>query len=228
MQILIAKKKQMFDLAKELDSDGEQDPSLLHPLFARIPPLYADTPENPFPPPTAADPLDDPNPYTPIPLSKLFQIADELMTKWPWKGAVIRSMDFMGEGSVVRTYELEMANRVGDLDTALDWMDRDVVRPGADLPDEEEEQTVIPFRRRRRSRILPRNKLGATLALSVVILGIGVTTFGVRAEANRGEWTRWWGWVIRSWIRKSGNATMLMEGYARVVGYLGQMFQDLL
>ena len=226
MQILIAKKDQMFELAKELGSDGEQDPSLLHPLFARIPPLYSDTPENCFPPLT--DPLDDPNPYTPIPLSKLFQLADELMIKWPWDGAVIRGKDFMGGGSVVRTYELEMANRAGDLDTALEWMDRDVVKPRASIPDDEEEETVIPVRRRRRSRIQPRKKLGATLALGVVILGIGLTTYGSRSGAARGDWTKWWAWVIRKWIGKNEKAAMLMEGYARIVGYLRQTLRDLL
>jgi hypothetical protein len=108
--ILVAKKPQMLQLAKKLGSEAMDDPSLLHPLFARLPPLFPDTPSESTPVAkeinVSADAIkeDDANPYEPIPLSRIFELADELMTRFPWDSEDIRGREIMGTGSVVSSY----------------------------------------------------------------------------------------------------------------------------
>lgn len=47
--ILMSKRPQLLKLIEQ-HPEADQDPSLLHPLFARLPPLYPDTPDAPEPP----------------------------------------------------------------------------------------------------------------------------------------------------------------------------------
>ncbi|RXK39023.1 hypothetical protein M231_03753 [Tremella mesenterica] len=113
--ILVAKKPQLLRLVKSLGPEAQSDPSLLHPLFARLPPLYPDTPSHPTPSPTlhplptsSSTLMSDPdavNPYEPIPLSELFALADKLMLQYPWDGEDIRGREIMGVGSIVSTYD---------------------------------------------------------------------------------------------------------------------------
>lgn len=206
----------MFELAKKLGTEGEQDPSLLHPLFARLPPLYPDTPEQSTPTPTDIEPGDDPNPYEPIPLSVLFFLSDELMAKFPWDGEVVRGKEIMGEGSVVSSYALEMAARNGitwNLSDALNLIDRDVVKPGAGMADDDDEaEFKAPVRRRQvRPLNIPRNMFGTTMAVSIVMFGLGMAIYGVRAGGPRSDWTSFWAVVVRSWVEKTDKAVGLSE-----------------
>lgn len=239
-QILIAKKPQMMDLAQKLDPEAADDPSLLHPLFSRLPPLYPDTPDQPFP--ISLDPRistetdrDDPNPYEPIPLSDLFQLADKLMVEHPWDGPDIRGKDIMGEGSVVMSYDLEMAplaskeedRKRWTMSDALQLVDKEVVRPGVTMVDDDEEEGEAekPVKRMRKQRIrrrwlflLGRNKVGTTLAIVVVVLGIVMAIFGVKAGGVHASWARWWALVIG---RKVGGKGSLFG--SEVGGRLGEM-----
>ena len=227
----------MFELAEQLGSEGEQDPSLLHPLFARIPPLCSDAPGSPDRPPPmrqSIDNEDDSNPYDPIPLSRLFALTDDLMARFPWDGETVRGREIMGEGSVVSSYDVEVAARSKGYwcpQDALGLIDRDVVKPGAGTSDDDEEEVVTaPIRRRPKSRLrLPRNKLGTTVAFSIFVLGIGMAIFGVRVGGPRAEWTRWW-WlmVIRTWAGKGDKASVVKDGYVRVIAFLGRTIRDLL
>lgn len=133
----------MLDLAKDLGEEAREDPTLLHPLFARLPPLYADIPGTDHKPlslqsqqanpgqshaPATGRPRtgwkheNDPevNPYDPIPLSSVFLLADQLMLRHPWDGAEIRGREIMGPGSVLSTYERELhqCRGRGDVDVA--------------------------------------------------------------------------------------------------------------
>lgn len=227
-QILVAKKPQMLELAKKLGSEAEDDPSLLHPLFARLPPLYPDTPDLAHPPSGlgGTSDEDDPNAYRPIPLGQLFSLADDLMEKWPWDGEVIRSKEIMGEGSVVCTYELESRGSRWNLRGALDCIDQDVVKPGAGATDDEVEE--VPIRRRPAGRVrVPRNKLGTTVALGMLILGLSMAILGVGAGGPRSDWARWWVMVVRTWGGKSEKLGVT-EGYSRLIGYVGRTMRDLL
>lgn len=106
----------MLRLAKKLGPEYQDDPSLLHPLFARLPPLYPDTPDRLSPPQTTYhkqtewNGFDDNemNPYDPLPLSDLFSLTDSLMERYPWDGDWIRGKEIMGEASVVCSYDLEI------------------------------------------------------------------------------------------------------------------------
>lgn len=226
----------MYKIAKQLGSEAREDPSLLHPLLSRLPPLYPDTPDASNPPAKTADSTDnedDPNPYEPIPLSQLFFLADDLAARFPWDGEVIRGKEIMGEGSVVRTYELEMTAWTRDafgLDSAIDMLDRDVVMPGAGAADdEEEEETPAPIRRRPVRRLrLPRNKLGTGMVFSIVLVGITMAVFGFKAGGPGADWSRWWALVLRTWAGKSEKAASLVEGYGRIIGYVGRTLRDLL
>lgn len=207
--------------------EAHDDPSLLHPLFARLPPLYPDTPDQPTPPPLAppgsrptrstkrrggsrsvsrsrsrsrrrkekltpseeqpsageldekaaikeqldrsttlapdtpdekSSLLDGPilaelepraeaivtdtltwtdgelletmevdvdtppareeeaNPFSPLILSEVFQLADELMEKYPFDGPEVKGLEVLGPGSVVRTFDWERSGRPVDSD----------------------------------------------------------------------------------------------------------------
>ncbi|WVQ81438.1 hypothetical protein IAT38_003562 [Cryptococcus sp. DSM 104549] len=223
--ILITKKPQMLKIAKSLGPEYEQDPSLLHPLFTRLPPLYPDTPAAPSPPPPSPSPIpssrtsreqDEANPYDPLPLSRVFALADELMERFPWDGEAVRGRRIMGEGSVVRTYNREYKED-WTAEDALEMVDVDVVLPGAGMPppsdDEDEDGSADlppPSKRRRPLPLrLPRNRLGTALALGVLLVGVGIAVYGVKAGAGAGSvggtgWKRWWGAVVRGWVGREG------------------------
>jgi hypothetical protein len=235
-QILVAKKAEMFSLAKELGSEAMDDPSLLHPLFARLPPLYPDTPSQPLPPPSALSILgrrpqgddEDVTPYTPIPLSRLFDLTDELMARYPWDGDVIRGQEIMGEASAVWTYDSEVHASARDM---LSMLGGEVVRPGAaDMDDnEEEEEPIRPVRRKKTSGYdlrMPRDRLGTSVAIGVMVLGLVLAMYSGRSKGARGEWSGWWGSVIRVWAEKQGavGADMagLLNAYRRVSSFVGR------
>jgi hypothetical protein len=202
----------MLRLAKALGPEAAEDPSLLHPLFSRLPPLWPDTPDSPALD-LHATPMSleaEANPYNPIPLSDLFQLTDKLMAQFPWDSPEIRANDIMGEGSVVYTYELETAPYTRDgvephrwgIPEALAMVDKNVVRPGAGMMDDEEEEAeqVSPLRKpprqpRSRQRWLIRlgsHKFGTAIALGVVLLGIGMAISSGRAGGTHASWSRWW------------------------------------
>lgn len=198
----------MFRMAKALGSEGERDPSLLHPLFARLPPLYADTPVAPQPDVVSSRHADDdPNPYEPIPLSLIFTLTDKLMAQYPWDEAPIRGDEIMGEGSVVYSYEREMAARKDSesdwtLETAVQLVDKEVVKPGSGEADEdEEEEPSLPVTKRLRWRIrVPRDKAGTAVAVGIVLVGVGIAVYSTRAGGSRSDWRRWWAAVIHEWV----------------------------
>jgi len=241
--ILVAKKPQMFKLAKKLGPEAIDDPSLLHPLFSRLPPLFPDTPDNPAPPATGgglgnidiANLDEDANPYEPIALSQIFAVADNLMLRFPWDGPVIRGREILGNGSVVSTYEQEAAED-WSLHEAVRRIDNEIVIPGAAAMDEEEEEEEVPLPPRRRRPTwtirMPRNRIGTAVAVSIVFVGIGIAVFGVRAGGSRADWARWWAMVIRGWASKGGRLGdqmgNLAAGWARVGTLVGQSLKDLL
>ena len=171
----------MLVLAAQLGSEAKSDPTLLHPLFARLPPLHPDTPDQPRPT-SLASTVEEPNPYSPLILSELFTLADALMMRHPWDGPVIRGREIMGPASVVCTYDRETSEK-WSLDDASDCLHGEVVRPGAADVDEEE----VPERRVRRRR-LPR---GVLLALVVLGVGVAVARYGSQGGL-RITWRDWW------------------------------------
>lgn len=197
----------MFRLAKLKGEDAEDDPSLLHPLFARLPPLFADTPDQPEYQVSAekggSDSYDDPNPYDPIPISHVFSIADELMARFPWDGSVMRGNEVLGPGSTIRTYANEDLVQQGEwsLKAAEAMVDVDVMMPGGTEPDEEEEEAE-PLKKvqkiRRRS-----NKGGLTIAVGIAVVGVSIALYGFKAGGSRAGWVGWWATVIKSWAGKS-------------------------
>lgn len=214
----------MFRMAKGLGSEGERDPSLLHPLFARLPPLYADTPDAPQPdiaPSQRAD--DDPNPYEPIPLSLVFALTDKLMVQYPWDEAPIRGDEIMGEGSVVYSYEREIAARKDfesgwTLETAVQLVDKEVVKPGSGEADEDEEPS-LPVIKRLRWRIrVPRDKAGTAVAVGIVLVGVGIAAYSTRAGGSRSDWRRWWAAVIHEWVGTNSGVGRAREYWRVWVG----------
>jgi hypothetical protein len=231
----VAKKDEMFSLAKDLGEEAMDDPSLLHPLFARLPPLYPDTPSSSEPPPQSASlSVEDgmPNPYSPIPLSRLFQLTDELMARYPWDGDVIRGREVMGEGSAIWTYDQEGEMSVGEM---LGMMEKEVVRPGAaDMDEEEEEEEREEVKRvvRRRFRLrVPRQKMGMVLAIGVLVVGVGLGTYG-RGTIGTRDLSRWWGSVITVWVGKRGllldKGLDVANGYGKVLRYVRQIIRDII
>lgn len=204
----------MFRLAKELGSEAADDPSLLHPLFSRLPPLYPDTPDHPGPPPSVkveTNREDEENPYDPIPLSKIFGIADDLLARYPWDGPVIRGREVLGPASVALTFDREF--HLGSVDVAEEaWTLRhaekmaegEMVLPGACEPDEEEEEEPAPVKKPIRRRKPKRDRRGTVLAIGVVVVGIGIAMYGVRAGGVKADWAGWWAIVLRSWVDKRG------------------------
>jgi len=228
----------MFVLAKGLGEEAMDDPSLLHPLFSRLPPLYADTPDSPSSPDSNEDANvgDDgePNPYSPIPLSRLFQLTDELMARFPWDGDIIRGREIMGEGSAVCTYDQEVKLRSEEM---LGMMQKEVVKPGAGIMDEEEEEEVLDevkkdIKRRRRVVLhMPRNRLGTAIALGVLVLGVELAMYG-RGSNGRDGWARWWGVVLKSWVARltvQGDVEgVVLNGYRKISGIISRIMRDYL
>ncbi|KIR52495.1 hypothetical protein I315_05104 [Cryptococcus gattii Ru294] len=198
--ILISKKSQLFEFAKKLGREYQEDPSLLHPLFVRLPPLYPDTPPSPNPPmsplisPSKLE-LHDPdvNPYSAIRLSDVFQLADRLMEEYPWDGSLIRGGDIMGPGSVVVTYDQEWSEEGWTPEKALKYVDVDVVQPGAAVMDEDE-PVPSPISRRVTNpdlwKVLKRVKPSTLVALGVVFLGVGMAVYGVKLGGRSVTWRR--------------------------------------
>lgn len=232
-QILLAKKPQMMLLAKDLGAEGQDDPSLLHPLFSRLPPLFPDTPDQRNSPAhkSAKDfgNGEEPNPYDPIPLSKLFEIADLLMVKYPWDGPEIRGREIMGSGSVACTYEQEISGDGWSLGDTLEMIDNNVVLPGAGDVAEDEEEILPPIKRRARWRIrLPKNRAGTALALGVLVAGVGIA-LGSRPGSSL--WFRWWVVVAKGWFFRNVNSGQLedmVEGLARNAGSVAKRIKGLL
>jgi hypothetical protein len=160
----------MMELAKDMPDD---DTSLLHPLFARLPPLFPDTPDAPHAPPqpsisanTEYEAPEGPNPYRPIPLSRLFILADILMREIPWDGDVVRGREVMGEASVVCSYTSE----TNGLDEAVSYINGEVVKPGAM---DQEAPLPPPVRTSSRSLKIVRY---LSAGMGVLALGLSVRT----------------------------------------------------
>ena len=218
--ILVAKKPQMMALVRDMGQDAMDDPSVLHPLFARLPPLVADHPDMPADIDTdtartvgggVGDGERDPNPYEPIRLSEIFKVADDLMARYPWDGSLIRGDEILGEASSVITYATEDSSE-WSLEKAETLVNGEVVRPGAasldDDSEQEEDSVIPPAKSRRRSRIrVPRNKVGTLVAVGVVLVGIGIAVYGSRSGGPRSNWARWWSVVIRDAFAKRGAGT---------------------
>ena len=173
--MLVSKKQRLFELAKGLD----EDPTSLHPYFARLPPLVADTPLSP---PPVSHPLSldeihelkpDSNPYDPLYLSTLFQAADSLMAEFPPEHPSIRLSEIMGPDSMVRTYDTE------DIATAEDLIHSDNIL--ADAPESDDEAEPEPASRSQPSR-------STAVAISIVLISIGIALYTqprARAELHR-------------------------------------------
>ncbi|KAL7421345.1 GTPase-activating protein gyp8 [Cryptotrichosporon argae] len=205
----------MIKLVKALGSEAVHDPSLLHPLFARLPPLYPDTPSALSPPHTTAPMAmcdDDVNPYAPIRLSEVFALSNRLLAKFPWDGKLVRGREVMGPGSVALTYP-------DDLATAEAWIDRDVVLPGADRLEDDD---VPAASRRFASLRVPPNKVGTALAVGVLVLGLGLAAAGAKDDG----WRRWWVGVMRGWAGRGKLGDALGE-WARMGRYLVQSLREL-
>lgn len=184
----------MFALAKKLGREYQEDPSLLHPLFVRLPPLYPDTPSSPNPqtsPSISPSELElhnpDINPYSPIRLSDIFQLADRLLEEYPWDGPLIRGREIMGPGSVMVTYDQEWSEEEWTAEKALKYVDVEVVQPGAAVMDEDE---LVPSPTPRRVtnpalwEVLKKVKPSTLVALGVVFLGVGMAVYGVKLEGR--------------------------------------------
>lgn len=73
-----------------------------------------ETVEIDFETPPARD--EEVNPFTPLVLSEVFRLADELMEKYPFDGEDVRGNEVLGPGSVVRTWDWERRGRPSDSD----------------------------------------------------------------------------------------------------------------
>jgi hypothetical protein len=220
--IIVAKKPQMLMLVKEMGQEAMDDPSILHPLFARLPPLVADDPDTT---PTSLDGekevdtkqghgYDDPNPYDPISLSTIFRITDDLLARYPYDGPLIRGEEILGEASSVNTFSRELGDD-WTLGLAESQITGEVIKPGADMLDEEEEEEAPKAIRKPRIRV-PRNKIGTLVAISVVLVGMGIAVYGARSGGPRSNWARWWSVVVRDWMSKSYTGVGSVRG---ILGY---------
>lgn len=234
LQILMSKKKQMLKLVVGLGAEARLDPSLLHPLFQRLPPLYADTPDAPTPPPDFKPPesniRDEPNPYTPIPLSGIFQLADRLQAKHPWDGPKVRGHEVMGPGSVVRTFarEVQEVDPEDEKAALKEWtladaeaaIDQDVVLPGGDELDDEPDEPEYKLFSPHRLGLRASGHMITALAVGVVVLGVGAALFGW--QGRNAKWARWWGSVAGQWAAKRD------LGRPWIRAYLPQALRDVL
>lgn len=225
----------MFRLAKQKGGDAEDDPSLLHPLFARLPPLFADTPHQPSAPVSeervGSDNFDEPNPYDPIPISRIFNITDELMARFPWDGPIMRGKEVLGPGSAIRTYEneLTMGNGEWSLKAAEAMVDVDVMMSGGTEPDEEseEEDEILPSKKVGRPAIRRGKGSGMTLAVGIAVVGIGIALYGFKAGGSGAGWSAWWAMVVRSWAGKHG-LEETARSWRKVLGNLGRGVRDVM
>lgn len=168
--MLVSQKQRLFELAKGLDDD----PTSLHPYFARLPPLVADTPLSPPPPshPLSLNDIHDLkpdfNPYDPLYLSTLFQAADSLMAEFPPNHRAVRLDEIMGPDSMVHTYQTE------DLAVAESLIHSENIL--ADAPESDDESE--PAR--------PSSRTAITIGIVIISIGIAVYTQPrARAEFHR-------------------------------------------
>jgi hypothetical protein len=216
--IIVAKKPQMLRLVREMGQEAMDDPSILHPLFARLPPLVADDPDTASASSTGENDVkteldhgyDDPNPYEPILLSTIFRITDDLLARYPYDAPLVRAEEILGEASSVNTFSRETDDD-WTLKLAESQIIGEVIKPGADMLDEEEEQEVPKPIRKPRIRI-PRNKIGTLVAISVVLLGMGIAVYGARSGGPRSNRGRWWSVVVRDWMSKSHSGVGSVRG----------------
>lgn len=211
--ILVAKKPQMLKLVREMGQEAMDDPSILHPLFARLPPLVADDPDTQTLGAmelgekgiVGGNDMDEPNPYEPIALSTIFRIADDLLARYPWDGPIIKGKEILGDASSVMTYPRELESD-WTLKLAETLVNGEVIKPGADMLDEEEEEDPLPIRKARSRKLrvrIPRNKAGTLLAVGVVLFGVGIAVYGARSGGPRSNWARWWSVVLRDWVSRT-------------------------
>jgi hypothetical protein len=212
----------MARLVKQLGPEAQRDPSLLHPLFARLPPLYCDTPDAPTPPTTAPPPTSphaEPNPYTPIALSTVFKLADKLFAKFPPDGPVTRAHEVLGQGSMVRTYSRERDEDWGlrDAEAAID---SDVILPGGDEADED--ASLVPD-----CRLSPRrlDHLSTAVAVGIVVVGIGAAVLGWQGRHADPQWARFWGMVATQAAAKSNS---LINSWVAVNSYFTRTLREVL
>jgi len=220
--IIVAKKSQMLRLVKEMGQEAMDDPSILHPLFARLPPLLADEPDTVSISPNGEKDVntkqgnenDDTNPYDSIPLSTIFRITDDLLARYPYDGPLIRGEEILGEASSVATFSREMDDD-WTLRLAESQINGAVIKPGADMLDEEEEEEAPKAIKKPRIRV-PRNELGTVVAISVVLVGMGIAVYGARSGGPRSNWARWWSVVVGDWMSKSYTGVGSVRG---ILGY---------
>lgn len=215
--IIVAKKPQMLRLVKEMGQEAMDDPSILHPLFARLPPLLADDPDTTSPSLGEKDVktepdngYDDPNPYEPILLSTIFRITDDLLARYPYDGPLIRGSEILGVASSVNTFSREKEDD-WTLRLAESQINSEVIQPGADMLNEEEEEEVPRPIRKPRVRV-PSNKIGTVVAISVVLVGMGIAVYGARSGGPRSNWARWWSVVVRDWMSRSHSGVGSVRG----------------
>jgi len=222
----------MARLVAQLGSEAKQDPSLLHPLFARLPPLYPDTPDAPTPPEgyklPELPPHAEPNPYTPIPLSTVFALSDKLMAQYPYDGSRIRAYEVLGSGSAVRTYEKEKSEEEWTLSHAEGAIDNDVILPGGDEADDEE--SLIPAPRfynpfRLGPGQIRYDRLGTAFAVGIVVVGIGAALFGWHGRHVDPQWARFWGLVATQWVSKSREA---VRSWVTITSYFTRTLREIL
>lgn len=224
----------MARLVTKLGPEAQQDPSLLHPLFARLPPLYPDTPDAPDPPP-GYQVLDvglknhEPNPYSPIALSTVFALSDKLIKKYPWDGDKIRAHEVLGPGSMVRTYDKEKSGEwtLNDAEAAID---NDVILPGGDEADDEESlvprsRFLNPFRVGLGQFIVGYGRLGTVLTIGIVVVGIGAVLFGWPGRSADAQWARFWGLTVTQWSYKSRE---VVRSWSTVTSYLTRTLREVL
>lgn len=214
--ILVAKKPQLLKMVRDMGAEAMDDPSVLHPLFARLPPLVADSPDDsrthawtPHQTPSVEkqEPIEeDANPYEPIELSTIFALADDMLARYPWDGPDIKGHEILGEASSVVTYAGE-SGQTWSLTQAETLVHGEVVRPGAGAMDDmedEEEPAHPPVKHRRRRIRIPRNRTGTIIAVGVVLVGIGIAVYGSRSGGPRSNWARWWSAVVRDLVSRGG------------------------
>jgi hypothetical protein len=116
-------------------------------------------------------------------LSELFTLTCTLEQRFPLDHPAIRAWEILGKDSVIYTYQaVDEKSQAMTLDEAARLVERGldeadvVVEPQPADSDEEEE----PISRRRPPR---RNRLGTTVAVAVLCLGVGIAVY----QMNRGR-----------------------------------------
>jgi hypothetical protein len=150
----------------------------------------------------------------------VFALADKLMAKYPYDGKKIRAYEVFGSGSTVRTYAKEKAvDAEWTLADAENAIDKDVILPDGDEPDEEESLVPAP-------RFAPRcDRLGTAVAVGVVVVGVGAVLLGWRGSRADPQWIRFWGLVATSWSSRSRET---VRSWAAVANYFTRTLREAL